>query len=107
MDPALQDRLEPVRKQQFYFRARIDHGTQATLADPFNSGLSAASYQPAYDGQFGWTRVINSNMTNQFSADLSHYQAIFTQNNPSLFPYSIISTGFNLGDPSGITSYAF
>ena len=45
--------------------------------------------------------------TNQFSADLSHYQAIFTQNNPSVFPYSIISTGFNLGDPGGVTSYAF
>ncbi len=95
------------QNNQFYFRARIDHGTQATLADPFNSGLSAASYQPAYDGQFGWTHIINSHTTNQFSADLSHYQAIFTQTNPSVFPYSIISTGFNLGDPSGITSFAF
>ncbi len=94
-------------KNSFYFRARIDHGTQATLADPFSNDLSAASKQPAYDGQFGWTRVLNSNMTNQFSADLSHYQAIFTQNNPSLYPYSIISTGFNLGDPSGITNYGF
>jgi Carboxypeptidase regulatory-like domain len=94
-------------KNSFYFRARIDHGTQATLADPFSPGLSAASYQPAYDGQFGWTRVLNNSMTNQFSADLSHYQAIFTQKDPSVFPYSIISTGFNLGDPGGVTSYAF
>ncbi len=67
------------------------------MADPFSTDLSAASYQPAYDGQFGWTRIINSNMTNQFSADLSHFQAIFTQVNPSVFPYSIVSTGFNLG----------
>ena len=88
------------QNNQFYFRARIDHGTQATLADPFSPDLSAASYQPAYDGQFGWTRIISSNMTNQFSADLSHFQAIFTQVNPSVFPYSIISTGFNLGDPA-------
>ncbi len=95
------------QNNQFYFRARIDHGTQATLADPFNSGLSAASKQPAYDGQFGWTRIFGSSLTNQFSADLSHYQAIFTQNDPSVFPYSIISTGFNMGDPSGITSNAF
>jgi hypothetical protein len=95
------------QRDQIYFRARIDHGTQATLADPFNSGLSAASYQPAYDGQFGWTHEFNSNLTNQFNADLSHYQALFTQTNPSVFPYSIISTGFNLGDASGITSYAF
>jgi hypothetical protein len=94
-------------KDQVYFRARIDHGTQATLADPFNPGLSAASYQPAYDGQFGWTHVFSPNITNQFNADLSHYQALFTQTDPSVFPYSIISTGFNLGDPSGITSYAF
>ncbi len=95
------------QKDQLYFRTRIDHGTQATLADPFSPGLSAASYQPAYDGQFGWTHEFSSNVTNQFNADLSHYQAIFTQKDPSVFPYSIISTGFNLGDPSGITSYAF
>jgi hypothetical protein len=94
-------------KDQLYFRARIDHGTQATLADPFSPALSAASYQPAYDGQLGWTHVFGPRVTNQFSADLSHYQAIFTQNDPSVFPYSIISTGFNLGDPSGVTSYAF
>ena len=95
------------QKDQLYFRARIDHGTQATLADPFSPGLSAASYQPAYDGQFGWTHVFGPTVTNQFSADLSHYQAIFTQKDPSVFPYSIISTGFNLGDPGGVTSYAF
>jgi hypothetical protein len=94
-------------KDQIYFRARIDHGTQATLADPFNSSLSAASKQPAYDGQFGWTHIFGPNLTNQFNADLSHYQATFTQNDPSVFPFSIISTGFNLGDPNGITSYAF
>ncbi len=94
-------------KNSFYFRARIDHGTQATLADPFSPDLSAASKQPAYDGQFGWTRVISSNMTNQFSADLSHYQAIFSQVNPSVLPFGIISTGFNLGDPSGVTGYSW
>ena len=94
-------------KDQIYFRARIDHGTQATLADPLSNDLSAASKQPAYDGQFGWTHVFGPTATNQFSADLSHYQAIFTQNNPSLYPYSIISTGFNLGDPSSVTNYGF
>ncbi len=94
-------------KNSFYFRARIDHGTQATLADPFSPDLSAASKQPAYDGQFGWTRVISSNMTNQFNADLSHYQAIFSQVNPSVLPFGIISTGFNLGDPSGVTGYSW
>ena len=83
-------------KDQIYFRARIDHGTQATYADPINNAFSAASYQPAYDGQFGWTRVFGPTATNQFSADLSHYQAIFTQENPSLFPYGFLELGFNL-----------
>jgi hypothetical protein len=94
-------------KNQFYFRTRIDHGTQATLADAFSPDLSAASKQPAYDGQFGWTRVLNSNMTNQFSADLSHYQAIFTQVNPSVYPLGLVSTGFNLGDASNVTGYSW
>ncbi len=90
-------------KNQFYFRTRIDHGTQATYADPINSAFSAASYQPAYDGQFGWTRVISSNMTNQFNADLSHYQAIFDQENPQLFPYAFIELGYNLTEVGGLT----
>jgi len=90
-----------------FFRVKADHGTQATLADPFNSNLGAASYQPAYDGQAQWNHVFTANATNQFVAALSHYQAIFTQTDPSVFPYSIISTGFNLGNSSGVTSYAF
>jgi hypothetical protein len=90
-------------KNQFYFRTRIDHGTQATYADAINPAFNAASYQPAYDGQFGWTRVISSNMTNQFSADLSHYQAIFSQVNPNLFPYAFIEEGFNLTEVGGLT----
>ena len=90
-----------------FFRVKADHGTQATLADPFNNNLSAASYQPAYDGQLQWNHVFGTTSTNQFIAALSHYQAIFTQVDPSVFPYSIISTGFNLGDQSGVTSYSF
>ena len=90
-------------KNQFYFRARIDHGVQATYADPINPAFSAASYQPAYDGQFGWTHIINSNTTNQFNADLSHYQAIFTQVDPQLFPYAFIEEGFNLTEVGGLT----
>ena len=89
------------QKDQLYFRARIDHGTQATYADPINPAFNAASYQPAYDGQFGWTRVITNSMTNQFSADLSHYQAIFTQQNSGLFPYGVIPLSFNMTSVGG------
>ena len=91
------------QKDQLYFRARIDHGTQATYADPINNAFSAASYQPAYDGQFGWTHVFGPNVTNQFSADLSHYQAIFTQVNPQTFPYAFIELGYNMTEVGGLT----
>jgi hypothetical protein len=95
------------QNNQLYFRARIDHGTQATLADVFSPDLSAASKQPAYDGQLGWTHEFSPSITNQFSADLSHYQAIFNQVNPSVYPLGLVSTGFNLGDASNVTGYSW
>lgn len=91
----------PSQNNQFYFRARIDHGIQATYADPINPAFSAASKQPAYDGQFGWTHIINSNTANQFSADLSHYQAIFSQIDPGLFPYGLIPLTYNMTGVGG------
>ena len=90
-----------------WWRVRIDHGTQATLADAFSDALSAASFQPAYDGQGQWNHVFSPNATNQFVYAGSYYRAIFTQNDPSVFPYSIIGAGFNIGDVNGITSYAY
>jgi hypothetical protein len=96
----------PSQNNQFYFRTRIDHGIQATYADPINSAFSAASKQPAYDGQFGWTHIINPNTTNQFSADLSHYQAIFNQIDSSLFPYGFIELGYNMTTVGG-SVYSF
>ena len=78
----------------------MDHGTQATFADPINNAFSAASYQPAYDGQSQWNHVFGPNATNQFIIAGSYYRAIFTQNDPALFPYSVI-TGFNLTQLGG------
>ena len=52
-------------KDHLFWRVRMDHGTQATLADPINAAFSAASYQPAYDGQGQWTHVFSPNATNQ------------------------------------------
>jgi hypothetical protein len=95
-------------KDHAFWRVRMDHGTQATLADPFNNGLSSASYQPQYDGQGQWNHVFSPNVTNQLVYAGSYYRAIFTQNDPSVFPYSVISTGFNLGTPPlNLTSNAF
>ena len=73
-------------KDHVFWRVRMDHGTQATIADPINSAFSAASYQPAYDGQSQWNHVFGPNATNQFIVAGSYYRAIFTQNDPGLFP---------------------
>ena len=67
-------------KDHLFWRVRMDHGTQATYADPINPAFSAASYQPAYDGQGQWTHVFSPNATNNFIYAGSYYRAIFTQN---------------------------
>jgi hypothetical protein len=70
-------------KDHLFWRVRMDHGTQATYADPINNAFSAASYQPAYDGQGQWTHVFSPNATNNFVYAGSYYRAIFTQNEDS------------------------
>jgi outer membrane receptor protein involved in Fe transport len=90
-----------------FFRVRMDHGTQATSADPINSAFSAASYQPAYDGQSQWNHVFSSNATNQFIMAGSYYRAIFTQENAkATFPFSVEGDAFNL-TTLGNASFAF
>jgi len=85
-----------------FWRVRLDHGTQATFADPINNAFSAASYQPAYDGQSQWNHVFGPNATNQFIVAGSYYRAIFTQNDPGLFPYSLLGSGFSLTSVGGL-----
>ncbi len=89
-----------------FWRVKMDHGTQATQADPINSAFSAASYQPSYDGQGQWSHVFSPNATNQFVYAGSYYRAIFTQNNSGLFPPSLLGYGFNLTNVGG-GNYAF
>ena len=89
-----------------WWRVRMDHGTQATYADPISSDFSAASYQPSYDGQGQWNHVFSPNATNQFIYAGSYYRAIFTQNDSSAFPYTLLGYGFNLTSVGGDT-YAF
>ncbi|MGB8885264.1 MAG: carboxypeptidase regulatory-like domain-containing protein [Candidatus Korobacteraceae bacterium] len=74
-------------KDHLFWRVRMDHGTQATYADPISPAFSAASYQPSYDGQGQWTHVFSPNATNNFVYAGSYYRAIFTQNDvtPSTF----------------------
>lgn len=90
-------------KDHVFWRVRMDRGTQATLADPINNAFSAASFQPAYDGQSQWNHVFGPNATNQFIVAGSYYRAIFTQNNPGLFPFSVNGNGLNLTAVGGST----
>jgi len=59
-------------------RYKLDHGTQPTSIDPINAAFDALSPQPAWDAQASETHVFSPNLTNQFTATLSHYTALFT-----------------------------
>ena len=93
-------------KDHLFWRVKMDHGTQPTTVDFINPAFSADSKQPSYDGQGQWTHVFSPNATNQFVYAGSYYRAIFTQNNPDLFPFAVIPIGFNLTQVGG-TVYAF
>src|SRR6516165_4058951 len=67
-------------KDDLFFRFKIDHGVQPTYLDPVSSNFDALSNQPAWDLQAQERHVFNSNVTNAFTASLSHYVAQFTQN---------------------------
>src|SRR5580698_1741229 len=79
-------------KDHLFWRVRMDHGTQATYADPINSAFDAASFQPAYDGQGEWTHSFSPNATNNFVYAGSYYRAIFTQSPDanSVFPTEVL-----------------
>ena len=62
---------------RIFFRYNTDHGVQATGTDAINAAFNANSVQPSYGGQFGYTKVIGSNMVNQLNLSASYYTAIF------------------------------
>ena len=92
-------------KDHVSWRVRMDHGTQPTSVDLINNAFTSSSYQPSYDGQGQWTHTFGSNATNQFIYAGSYYRAIFTQNDPQLFPYDVSGYGFNLTDIGGSVYY--
>jgi len=59
-------------------RYKLDHGLQPTSIDPINSLFDANSNQPSWDAQASETHVFSPTKTNQFTATLSHYVAIFS-----------------------------
>ncbi len=106
-------------KDHLFWRVRLDHGTQATYADPINSAFDAASFQPAYDGQGQWTHTFGTNATNQFIYAGSYYRAIFTQTDGAntVFPITVdlaplgytnlANNLFNFPQGRNVTQYQF
>jgi hypothetical protein len=83
-------------KDNAYFRYRGDHGLQPTSISPISPNFNAISNQPSYDLQFNETHVFGPRATNLFTAALSHYQALFQQNQQlayGTFPYDVITSG--------------
>ena len=62
-------------------RVQTDHGLQATFTDVINPVFNTQSVQPEYQGQMGWTHIVNANQVNEFKTSGQWYSAIF--NNPS------------------------
>jgi hypothetical protein len=92
-------------KDHLFWRVRVDQGVQPTALDFVNPAFTRNSYQPAYDGQGQWSHVFSPNLTNQFVYAGSYYRAIFTQADPSLFPYQVSTIGaFSLTQVGGAVS---
>ena len=85
----------PTDKDKLSFRYWQDRGLQATYTDAINPVFNAQSNQPQDQGQFNWTRTLNSQMVNQFILDGSYYSAIFSATDlaaaRSAFPTTFIS----------------
>lgn len=67
-------------KDDLFFRFKLDHGQQPTVVDALNPAFNATSNQPLYDFQVQERHAFNGNMTNLFTASLSHYDFHFSQN---------------------------
>jgi hypothetical protein len=73
-----------------FLRFNIDHGTQATYADPVNSAFNVTSYQPFYNLQTQWTHVFGADATNSLLAASGYGSGIFTQDKgPETFPINV------------------
>ncbi|HXX16139.1 MAG TPA: carboxypeptidase regulatory-like domain-containing protein [Candidatus Eremiobacteraceae bacterium] len=92
--------LKVTSKDDLFFRFKIDHGLQPTYIDPLSSAFDANSNQPAYDYQVNERHVFGPNVTNSFTATLSHYVAQFVQDIPAWqkeFPYGAVTFGGAVG----------
>jgi hypothetical protein len=82
-----------------FARVQTDQGTQATSTDAINPLFNVQSVQPEYQGQLGWTHVLNSSQVNEFKASGQWYSAIFTQPDRAA-ALAAFPTVLQLGDAS-------
>jgi outer membrane receptor protein involved in Fe transport len=96
---ALKIDVIPTQSDKLSFRWWEDRGTQATFTDPISSVFNASSNQPQDQGQFTYTKTLNSRMVNQFLAAGSYYSAVFSATDlaaaRAAFPTTYISAGPN------------
>src|ERR1019366_6787596 len=83
-------------------RYKLDHGLQPTSIAPINSLFDANSNQPSWDAQASETHVFGPTKTNQFTATLSHYVAIFSS--PTAASTFNFGEAFSEFDPYNFTS---
>ena len=87
-------------------RVQTDRGVQATFTDVINPAFNVQSNQPEYQGQLGWTHILNSNMVNEFKVSGQWYSAIFAPANLgstlSTFPTTILFNDASLSNLGGI-----
>jgi hypothetical protein len=93
-------------RDDLFFRFKLDYGLQPTAINPLSSAFDANSNQPAYDYQANLRHVFSASATNAFTATVSHYVALFTQDVSAWqkeFPYGGVAFAGDVGF-SGINS---
>ena len=85
-------------------RMKNDHGIQPTYIDFLTPAFNAVSIQPQWEGQLTNTRIISTNVVNQFLGSVYWYGAIFQQSNATLakstLPYALYDFDSPFGNPN-------
>jgi hypothetical protein len=91
---------------KLWIRLQEDVGTQATATDALNPVFNSTSYQPEYQGQIGWNRVIGAKAVNNLLLSGQYYQAIFGPSNLkaslAAFPTTLLFNDGSLSTVGGI-----
>ncbi len=97
-------------RDNFYIHYKQDHGTQPTYTDLIDPRFTAASQQPAWEGQMNETHTFTPNFTNQLVVTGNYYSAPF-QNSNNYLPVAPSTIIFITGDLAntyyGGEDYAF